>query len=58
MVVGWKSLVVNKLMYGAGALSYEKECEELERLWREMVGDVRYMLRMNWYVARPGGVAR
>ena len=32
---GWKSLVVNKLMYGVGALSwYEKECEEMGRwIW-------------------------
>ena len=36
-VEGWKSLVVNKLMYGAGAMSWcEKECEELEIFQREM----------------------
>ena len=34
---GWKSLVVNKLTYGAGALTwYEKECDKLEIMQREM----------------------
>ena len=30
---GWKSLVMNKLMHGAGALTwYEKEYDELNRI--------------------------
>ena len=27
---GWKGMVVNKLMYGCGALAYQKECDDLE----------------------------
>ena len=28
---GWKSMVVNKLMYGCGALAwYQEECDDLE----------------------------
>ena len=40
---GFKSLVVNKLMYDARALTwYEKECDELEIMQREMVMQVEY----------------
>ena len=34
---GWKSMVVSKLMYGAGALAwYQAECDDLEVLQNEM----------------------
>ena len=34
---GWKGMVVNKLMYGVGALAwYQKECEDLEVIQNEM----------------------
>ena len=34
---GWKLLVVNKFMYSVGTITcYEKECDELERMQREM----------------------
>ena len=32
----WKSLVLNRIMYGAGTLTwYEKECDELEIMQRD-----------------------
>ena len=36
-IEGWKSMVVNKIMYGCGALAwYWKECDDLEIRHNEM----------------------
>ena len=49
---------MNKLMYGAGALSlYVKSWRDCREGWVDNRGDARCILRMNWYVVKPGGVS-
>ena len=58
---GCKSMVVNKLMYGYGALVwYQHECEDLEILWNGMEWDGGFgkleMLEMNLLEERHNDV--